>query len=107
MGIQGRTIVNTQELCDAALNNGFNATAELYDSNPAAAIAFIDATREKTGLGISLAQHFRPRFRVFDGALAGRGICAVDRRRSRRRRSAWVVVLLRSPRRTLCDLEGG
>ena len=38
--------MNTQELCDAVLNNGFNATAELYDSDPAAAIAFIDATRK-------------------------------------------------------------
>ncbi len=27
--------MNTQELCDAVLNNGFNATAELYDSDPA------------------------------------------------------------------------
>ena len=38
--------MNTQELCDAVLNNGFNATAELYDSDPAAAIGFINATRK-------------------------------------------------------------
>lgn len=38
--------MNTQELCEAVLNNGFNATAELYDSDPAAAIGFINATRK-------------------------------------------------------------